>query len=74
MPRLKNKRKEFIRLECVEGNHNKFWQYSQVGENYVASWGKIDALRPQGNKIYSEEEIKKLLKQKLAKGYHVVEE
>jgi len=73
MPRLQNKRTETLRLEMVEGNHNKFWQYKKVGNEYVATWGKITALRPQGNKIYSEEEIKKLLKTKLAKGYHVVE-
>jgi len=55
-----------------EGNHFKFWEYKKIGDMYIASWGRIGGDRPLGNKAYTEDEIKKLVKSKMRKGYKVV--
>lgn len=62
------------RYECTRDGHSKFWEYKQVGEEFIASWGKISADRPQGNKIYTYDQIQKLIREKTseAKGYELV--
>ena len=72
MARLIKTKNDTVRLENTSGGHNKFWEFKRVGKDFIACWGKITADRPQGNKIYSEEEINKLVQEKIKKGYRHV--
>jgi predicted DNA-binding WGR domain protein len=71
MPRLITAKEVTHRFEMVEGTHSKFWEYKRVGKDFLASWGKIGK-RPQGNKMYSEAEIARLVQEKLKKGYEAI--
>lgn len=63
----------YIRLEMTEDGHNKFWEATAKGaSNAEAGWGKIGASKPQGTKLYTNEELEKVMKEKIKKGYKVV--
>jgi len=64
---------KFARYEMNEDGHSKFWEITSIDAGHVkAEWGKIG--KPaQGNKIYTMDEISKLIKEKFKKGYKLVD-
>jgi predicted DNA-binding WGR domain protein len=71
MPRIIKSKEITYRFEMVEGIHFKFWEYSRVGNQYLARWGRIGK-SIGGSKTYTEEQINKLVKEKCNKGYRAV--
>lgn len=71
MSRVIKSSTEQHRYEMVDCDHYKFWEYKRVGDKYIASWGRIDH-PAQGSKIYTEDEINKLVREKIKKGYRHV--
>ena len=66
------------RLVSTENNSNKFWEVGVEQNNLVISYGKVDTkgqkiVKPFGTPAEAEIEKNKLIKQKLAKGYHYPE-
>lgn len=68
MSRVIKSSTEHHRYEMVDCDHYKFWEYKRVGNDYVAVWGRIGKT-PGGSKIYSADEINKLVREKIKKGY-----
>ena len=71
MPRLIKAEESVHRFEMTTDGHSKFWEYRQVGNTYVAIWGRIGK-SAGGSKVYDEDEITKLVKEKVKKGYKAV--
>ena len=64
---------EVLRFECKNEKSNKFWQVTDLKNGYWrAEWGRIGR-PPQGTKDYFEGEMRKLIAEKLGKGYVRVE-
>ena len=60
------------------GESNKFWTIEQVQNSYTVQWGKIGTEGRTNSKEFADEdecksEIAKLVKEKLSKGYSIVD-
>jgi hypothetical protein len=60
------------RYEFKEGTSDKFWQIQPAPNGYLAEWGR-NGNTPQDHKIYSAKEAEKKIKEKLGKGYKLVQ-
>lgn len=60
------------RYENHEAGHNKCWVLTKTKAGYEAHWGKCDATNLQGPKVYTEQEIEKVVDGKIKKGYEKV--
>ena len=57
------------RLEFVSGSSSKFWQIDE--ETGLAEWGRIGN-PPQGSKHYSPDLVRRMIGEKISKGYRRV--
>lgn len=62
------------RYECVEGNHNKYWECDVVGSDFLTHWGKIGTGGNWTTKNFSDgmsanEYMRKIQEEKITKGY-----
>ncbi len=62
------------RYECVGDGHCKFWEIEKLSSGkYRAKWGKIGYdIPPKNVKDYSLDEVEKVIKSKIRKGYEKV--
>jgi hypothetical protein len=60
------------KFQNTEGDHFKVWEITQTKPGvWEAFWGKIGA-KLAGPKKYTDEEVQKVIKQKINKGYQEV--
>lgn len=62
------------RFTCTAGGSNKFWEYKVSGRDVTVRWGKIGSegqtqLKTYGDSFDALDAVRKLVDQKLAKGY-----
>jgi predicted DNA-binding WGR domain protein len=65
------------RLECVEGNSSKFWQYKTSGRNLKVEWGRLGTKGQSktyrlGSPSSVVKKVQKLTYSKLNKGYDII--
>ena len=62
------------RYEYRDNNSDKYWHiiYDRTKQVYLAQWGKRSNPSPQGQKEYSEAEVRKKVVEKQKKGYYKV--
>jgi predicted DNA-binding WGR domain protein len=58
------------RYEYIGGSSAKYWHviFNKTDRTYLAQWGRIGR-DPQGEKEYTEDEVRKKVREKLKKGY-----
>jgi predicted DNA-binding WGR domain protein len=61
------------RYEFVAGTSAKFWELEALGNgDFEAHWGRIGNA-PQGPKVYDAIKAEKVVKEKVKKGYELVQ-